>query len=560
MKHKHKINKHNNITQSIRAMKIRFLLTLLVAGVLTAAAQDQGYKDGIEYYKAGFPERARVILTRTLNNADTDKALANYYLGQASLSLDDKAAAAKYFAAGVAADAENPYNYVGQGALALMNGNDSEAKDYFKQAQKLAKKNADVTVQVARAYYNANPTKYTQEITKALEKARKDSKNQEPSIYILEGDMLADQAQYGDAAGHYEMAITYDENNPEGYVLYANAYFNVNKDYALDKLREYLAKHPQSAMVQSELAEKLFKADRWREASQRYGEYIQNPNHFPEDKARYAVLLYWGEDYTKSLSTAEEILAQDPDNFLMQRVRFLDQTALGDYAAAAANAETFFATNTGAAFTVKDYTTYAEALSGLGQDSLAVVQYEIAAEKYPENGDLLKDLSTVYSKAGKHDKSAEAYEKYLQTQENPSLGDRFGMSGRYLNAALKTTDSIKAKDYANRGIEYVNYVIANTPEVTPSMYQRLARLDIAANNKKPDAKAIEAYDKMLALLDADAKNKDPQNPDNSLDAYKEAYAFKSAYAGICGNIELAQEWNKKHQEIKDLLNGTSSAQ
>ena len=40
---------------------------------------------------------------------------------------------------------------------------------------------------------------------------------------------------------------------------------------------------------------------------------------------------------------------------------------------------------------------YADALSGIGQDSLAVVQYELAASKYPENGDLLKNLSTVYS-------------------------------------------------------------------------------------------------------------------------------------------------------------------
>jgi len=543
-------------------MKIRFLLTvaLMAAGLMAATAQDQGYKDGIEYYKAGFPERARVILTRTLNDADTDKALANYYLGQASLSLDDKASAARYFAAGIAADATNPYNYVGQGALALMNGNVDEAKEDFKQAQKLGKKNADVTVQIARAYYNANPTKYAQEIEKALQKAHKDSKNQEPSIYILEGDMLADQAQYGDAAGRYEMAITYDENNPEGYVLYANAYFNVNQDYALDKLREYLKKNPQSAMVQSELAEKLFKADRWREASQRYGEYIQNPNHFPEDKARYAVLLYWGEDYAKSLSTAQEILAKDPNNFLMQRVQFLDQTALGDYATAAANAEAFFTTNVGANFTVKDYTTYAEALSGMGQDSLAIVQYELAAQKFPENGDLLKDLSTVYSKAGKHDKSAEAYDKYLQTQENPSLTDRFGMAGRYLNAAVVATDSTEMKTLAGRGIEYLNYVIENAAEVSPNMYQRLARLYVASNNKKPDANAIAAYDKMLAMLDADPENMNPANANNSLQLYKEAYSFEQYYQSLSGNNEAALEWNAKLKKVNDLISGTTTAQ
>lgn len=33
-------------------MKFKALLTLLLAGSMAAAAQSQGYKDGIEYYKA----------------------------------------------------------------------------------------------------------------------------------------------------------------------------------------------------------------------------------------------------------------------------------------------------------------------------------------------------------------------------------------------------------------------------------------------------------------------------------------------------------------------------
>lgn len=537
-------------------MKIRFLLTFLAAAALTVSAQNQGYKDGIEYYKAGQYENARTILNRTLNENNTDKALANYYLGQVALAQNDKAAAQRYFEAGLAADAENPYNYVGTGALALMNGNESKAKDDFKQAQKLAKKNADVSVQIARAYYNVDPVRYATDITKAIEKARKDSKLKEPSIYILEGDMQAAAQDYGAAAGSYEMAITYDPSNPEGYVQYANAYFNVNKDYALDMLRKYLSEqNPNSAMVQRELAEKLFRADRWREASDLYGQYIQNPNHFPEDKARYAVLLYWGDRFPESLAIAQEILAQDPSNFLMQRVQFLDQTAMQQYQVAADNAQRFFANNQGANFTPKDYTTYAEALSGLGQDSLAVVQYEVAAEKFPENGDLLKDLSTVYSRAGRHDKSAEAYDRYLQTQENPTLTDRFGMAGRYLNAAVQA-DSVNAPVLAQRGLEYLNYVIEHA-EPTPIMYQRKARLYIAGNDKKPNAEAIEAYDLMLAMLDQNPENMNPANPNNALQLYKEAYAFEQLYASITGNDEGTQTWGQKYREVMNLINGTT---
>ena len=539
-------------------MKIKFLLSLFVAGTLAVGSQTQGYKDGIEYYKAGQHDNARTILERTINDPATDRSLANYYLGQVALVQGDKAQARTYFDAGLAADAECPFNYVGLGALALQEGNDEAAKEQFKQAQKFGKKNAEVSVSIARAYYNADPVKYDRDITKALEKARKDSKNADPSIYVLEGDMLAAAENFGDAAARYEMAITYDPNNPEGYVKFANAYFNVNKDFGINKLQEFLNAHPESAMAQRELAEKLFLADRWKAASELYGKYIQNPNHFPEDKARYAVLLYWGEDYPASLAIADEILASDPSNFLMQRVRFLDQTAMGQFQAAVENAEKFFASNPEANFTIKDYTTYADALSGIGQDSLAVVQYELAASKYPENGDLLKNLSTVYSRNRQYDKSAEAYDAYLKLQENPSLTDLYGMSGRYLNAAVYA-DSIRAKELAGRGIEYVNQVIDRAADVSPMMYQRLARLYVAANGKRPDADAIAAYDKMLQLLDQNPDNLNPANPNNALDEYSEAYAFEQAYASITGNQEGVEHWGKKYQEIRDLKNQQSAA-
>ncbi len=539
-------------------MKIKFLLSLFVAGTLAVGAQTQGYKDGIEYYKAGQHDNARTILERTINDPATDRSLANYYLGQVALVQGDKAQARTYFDAGLAADAECPFNYVGLGALALQEGNDEAAKEQFKQAQKFGKKNAEVSVSIARAYYNADPVKYDRDITKALEKARKDSKNADPSIYVLEGDMLAAAENFGDAAARYEMAITYDPNNPEGYVKFANAYFNVNKDFGINKLQEFLNAHPESAMAQRELAEKLFLADRWKAASELYGKYIQNPTHFPEDKARYAVLLYWGEDYPASLAIADEILASDPSNFLMQRVRFLDQTAMGQFQAAVENAEKFFASNPEANFTIKDYTTYADALSGIGQDSLAVVQYELAASKYPENGDLLKNLSTVYSRNRQYDKSAEAYDAYLKLQENPSLTDLYGMSGRYLNAAVYA-DSIRAKELAGRGIEYVNQVIDRAADVSPMMYQRLARLYVAANGKRPDADAIAAYDKMLQLLDQNPDNLNTANPNNALDEYSEAYAFEQAYASITGNQEGVEHWGKKYQEIRDLKNQQSAA-
>ena len=71
----------------------------------------------------------------------------------------------------------------------------------------------------------------------------------------------------------------------------------MNPNFSIQKLEDLLNQTPNSALAQRELAEKYFKANHWKKASDLYGRYINNPNHFPEDKARYSVLLYWGEDY-----------------------------------------------------------------------------------------------------------------------------------------------------------------------------------------------------------------------------------------------------------------------
>ena len=539
-------------------MKIKLFFSLLLAGGLMASAQSQGYKDGIEYYKAGQFNNAKEILERTLNQSETDKALANYYLGQVALAQGDKAAAKSYFEQGMQIDPENAYNYIGIGALDLLNGQLDAAKDQFKMAEKYTKKNAEASIAIARAYYNADPVTYAKDIQKYIDKARKDSKNADPSIYVLEGDMLADKSDFGAAATKYENAITNDPNNPEGYVKYANAYFNVNKQFAIQKLEELLERQPNSAMAQRELAEKYFKGDYWRKASDLYGKYIQNPNHFPEDKARYAVLLYWGEKYPESLAVADEVLSTNPkknDKFLMERVRFLDLTKMEKFPEAVASAEAFFKDNAGDNFTTNDYVTYADALSGNGQDSRAVIQYEIAAQRDPENGDLLKNLSSIYDKNKQYAKAADAYGAYLKLQENPSLNDLYGMSGRYLNAAATSTDSIEAKELAEQGIGYVNQVLERAADKIPAFYQRLANLNIAGNMKKPNAAAIEAYDKVIELLDANPENMNPANPDNQLRMYWQAYAFKAAYASQTGDKELAKQLNDKATEIKELMSG-----
>ena len=112
-------------------MKLKAIFSLFLAAAFTLSAQ-QGYKDGIEYFRADQPEEAEIILSRTLNDASTDKAQANYYLGQIELQKGNVNAAKGYFDQGLAADATCALNYIGLGAIDLRSNNASAAEKNFK--------------------------------------------------------------------------------------------------------------------------------------------------------------------------------------------------------------------------------------------------------------------------------------------------------------------------------------------------------------------------------------------------------------------------------------------
>ncbi|MBD5198674.1 MAG: hypothetical protein HDS86_05930 [Bacteroidales bacterium] len=523
-------------------MKFKLLLSLLAAGTLSVAAQ-QGYKDGVEYFKADKADDAKIILDRTINDASTDKAEANYYLGQIALSQGDVAAAKSYFEKGIAANAENPFNYVGMGAVALKNNDAKGAQDQFKQARNLGKKNAVLLTDIARAYYNANPATYKNDIEKTLTEAKKADK-QCPAIYILEGDMLAPE-NVGDAVGYYEMAWNFDKNNqfPEAYVKYAQVYFPVNPQFAIQRLKELVEKNPNSALAERELAEKYYDNNQLTMAAQEYGKYIQNPNHFQKDEQRYVGLLYFAKEYAPSLKLANEILAKDPGNHYMERMVFLNKAALENWNEAATAAKTFFGNANAKEFTGTDYTTYGDVLFHTGDTIAAIASYEKAVNLHPDKADNVKSLSEAYASAKMYDKSAESFEKYLGMIE-PSTNDKFTLGRRYSNAAAMAEDSIAKVKYADKAILYLDEVLKVVPDNFSVANQKAITL-YNRNGQQMNQDVVDAFLGAIAILDKDREaNKTAHKND-----YVRAYNLIANYYLGEGDKETAKQYLNLFLEV-----------
>ena len=537
-------------------MKSKLLISLFLGSALGLSAQ--GFKDGVEYYRADQPEEAAIILNNTLNQTSgTDKATAYYYLGQIALHKGDKATAKADFDKGIAADADNGYNYVGLGALALAEGNTSAASDYFKDAKGKAKKNPDVLTEIARAYFTADPVRYAKETDKALADAKKAGKNA-PAPFILEGDRLA-ATNVGEAAGMYEMAAQFDQNleHPEAYVKYSRVYFPVNSQYAIKKLEDLLAAQPNSALAQRELAEKYYDNNQLTRAAEQYEKYIQNPNSFKKDKQRLVGLLFFAKRYPESYNLATELLSEDPTNFYMQRLQFYNKKAMGENEQAQAAAQKLFA-NPKAEINSQDYIQYGELLQELGQDTTAVEMYEKAVAVSPEKTSLLKDLSGAYSSAKMYDKAADTMAKFIESEgEEANPNDILALARRYQNLAISymDTDSVASLNAAQKAITTIDQVLARIPD-NPLVLNTKSDILRVASRGNVTPEVIAADEATLAVLDSDPANKEKRKS-----IYRAIYGRLGNYYLTNNDVATAKSYFQKFydlepsEELKTFIDG-----
>ena len=504
----------------------KFILAAFAGLALTASAQT--HKEGMEYYKADQLGNAKELLNRNLNNAGTDKAIGNYYLGLIAFDEGDMAAAAKYFDAGIAANPDYGYNYVGKGLLALKNGQVKDAEKLFKEGEGKTKKDAAMSIAIARAYYDVDPVAYNNEIEKRLEKARKINL-QAPEIYIFEGDRLADQKDWGGAAAKYEMGANYNPEATEAYVKYANLFTQVNPQFAVNKLSELRKLQPNSALAQKELAEAYYNKGDYANAAKEYGQYVKNPNHFKKDEDRYAFLLFFGNDYQGGYDYSTNLLAADPNNFSAQRFQFMNAAQIPSMAdRLLPMAEALLAAhraNPANKFATIDYTLIADELSkgGKADEGVALLQEGIA--EFPDNASLNKDLAMAFVNADNMSGAADAFTNYIAKSEKPGYNDFIQQATHAYYAGVENgqNDPEKAQKYYDMTLE----AAAKAEQILPDNYKpKKFKGDVAKQLCPKDevaSAAQPAYEEAVVLLEAS------QDPSRYARDAKELYNYLGNY-------------------------------
>lgn len=529
-------------------MKFKGILTLCLAGFAMSAAA-QTHVEGAEYYKADQFDNAKELLLRSLNNAGTDKSVSDYYLGMIALREKKNSEAQKYFDQGIQANPENGYNYVGAGTLALLNGNTKEAERLFKEGESKAKKDPSIQIAIARAYDMADPVANEKQITKRVEKARKQNM-QNPDIYIFEGDQAAEKKDWGDAGAKYEMAANYNANASDAYVKYANLFTMVNPPYAIDMLKKLLSVNPNSALGQRELANAYYNAKDYKNAATEYGKYVQNPSHFKQDENRYAFLLFYGGDYQKGYDYASQLLKADPSNFTAQRYQFMNAAQLESMKEqllpmAEALYQAHKSNPAANKFAAIDFTLIADELAKAKRADEAVAVLEEAIAEMPDNATFNKDLAMKYVDMNNITKAAEAFRGYVAKTEEPGYNDYNQQATFSFYAAVENKENPeKAKALFDEVLANADKMASILPDnYKPKMLQGDVAKQTAANEDDAALAAQPKYEEAVALLEA--------SPDPSRYARdaKTLYMYLGNYYIKKDDVAKAKEYYNKFLQL-----------
>jgi len=482
------------------------LLTALAAGAGTTAATAQKVVAAQKAIELERYNEARADL------AGDNSPEASFELGRIYQMRDkpDSAATAFNKAAGT-----TPFGMVAAGRALLAKGDVNGADAKFMDAAKATKmKDVRVLTLITQAYAESeNKTVVDKALpyVKAAETASKGKDN--PALMIARGDLyqLSDTGG-GEAMSSYDRAIAADANNAEAY--YRRGALNVrsrNGSEALTNLNKAIELNPNYAPAYKELAEMYFAAGQYPKATSTFQTFMDKAEKSPNTDAEYAAFLYLSKKYPEALTQIDKVLAVDPSNLTMTRLKAYTLYETGDYAGAATAMDAYMKLAPADKIIPEDYSYQSKILlkNKRPADAIAVLQKSIAATTDPaKKRDLMNDLAVAQSATGDY-KSAVSTQKQIAGMAGSDLTDQF----RYAVALTKANEYQRADSVYN---------IINTakPDYVPA-YQYRAQANAGLDPETTKGTAKPYYEKYIQMASA--------TPDKYKSGLVESYTYLALY-------------------------------
>jgi tetratricopeptide (TPR) repeat protein len=545
----------------MKKMNGKKMLTLAIAVFACVAGVFANNNErGIDLYRAELFDAAKIFFLEPANLSPQEQAERYYYLGRVYFALGQIDLAAQNYELAVQTMPDFPFGYIGQGKLALAQGDARTADALFKKAIGLAKKDPSVQIAIANVYIEAG---MNTQATAVIAAARKINKRY-AGIYVAEGNMAMKANDIGKASSWFEQAILFDPTNKIAHLNLAQVYRYINPDEALRHLERLKAIDANYIPAYALIGDINRERGMYNQALAAYEKFISIPGVPLLQHERFAQLLYFTDQFERSLQEIERVLQQDPENVVMHRLRAYNNFKLENYAVALEQMSSFLQKTPVDQHIYLDYMTYGRILMANKQPELAVNAFEKAAKLDP-TPEVFRELIAAYQEMNNYPEIVRQWERLFEVEQTPGVMDFFNFgranyqaASRFANldylsatisSAQRTTDDAEFQAFFDKGDAAFAEVIRLMPN-SPTGYLWRAHLSSlidlreqsAAGGVMPGA-AKPFYEEALPLLLA---NNEGGVRNNDIIT---AYRYLASYYILLDDKATAGEFFKKILEI-----------
>jgi tetratricopeptide (TPR) repeat protein len=488
----------------------RRIFYLLFFSILVNNIYAQDMKLASRYFEMSENALAKsVMLPEALNSTDAN---VMFLLGKIYQSEGNTDSANIIFNKIMLAYQNTSFAYLGQILIDYNNKKPIDASLYYK-AEKSAtsQKNLYALTQVTEVkFITMDTNNWKQPLTTANNINAKYVRSYilAGDIYSLIGETTHSGDDYGVASGRYEQALYYEPKNSEARTKLSYIYI-LGRNYsgAENALFEVLTHDTAYIPALKAMGELEYTLGKYPQASYYFGKYVSLTGKADKSLQKYINILYFNKEYAKAYGLITELLAKDPDNEVLLRLKGYTSFELKKYAEGLEAMRRFFELRTDPQsdkIIASDYEYYGKLLGKTGNEAMAAENLTKAIQMDSTKANLNEDLAKVYEKMKNYPEAIAAYDRLIASSKSLSSGIYFS-KGLAIN--FLASDSANSADTAifKSLILRADSAFMSVSEISPNShlgYLYRARMQSKLDPESETGAAKPFYDKAFEIISA----------------------------------------------------------
>jgi tetratricopeptide (TPR) repeat protein len=506
-------------------------LGLLLTGTSVFA---QSLDDAKKAIDAEQYQKAKSML-KNLTVTESTKDENFFYLGWVYLKQDYADSAKTVFTKGVAVNPKSALNYVGLGAVAHIEKDNSTATTDFNTAISLAGKKNGTPFQyiglsyllpVSGAAVGPNGSAVSPADANAAIAVLTQGQTAEPKnigVLVALGDANRSQLKSNEAYNAYSSALAIDPNSPAANVAEGVLWeYADNIDDAVKQFQKALAANPNYGPAYREWAETDLRAAKndpsqydakVKEAADNYKKFISLTDYSPETQMRYADFLIRTKDYVTLQKVAGD-LSNSKANLRVYRYLGFAAFENKDYITAETSLTKWTSEADPKRLIPTDYLYLGRAQIENKKDSLGVINLRKALALDTTQVDAYGLIADALYKAKKYKEAGDAYHIFANGSKLAKLLDHYHEGYSYYQAYLgeyKKANDDKTKAFkpdstlltkADSAISYIEHKLKNPNIGILYVHAQIKDFEDSGDRNNIKGYAKPPYEQLVTLITA----------------------------------------------------------